>query len=99
MTLLKRLPALAILMTACSQPPQYEYYPNLVSTADLALTQPTHPHGWARVECFSCHNIANIHQVDRIGVPETFLQKAQQDSENQGVVSCSQCHGYNGVPQ
>ena len=36
----------------------------------LIVLQREHPTGWTRPDCFGCHNVNNMHQVNRTGLPD-----------------------------
>ena len=75
-----------------------EDYGNLLnSPAGLVLVESEHPTGWTRPDCFACHEIRNIHTVNRTGVEELDLAQVRAIVRNQGESSCTQCHGSNGV--
>ena len=77
-----------------------ENYGNLLaSPAGLVVIQDEHPTGWGRPECFACHEIRNMHTVNRTGLSDDAVDLAgiQATIGNQGVASCQQCHGTNGV--
>lgn len=88
---------------------QGENYGNLLdSPAGLVVVQEEHPTGWGRPDCFACHNIMDIHTVNRTGLPTcsaTITQDCLNLSEIQAIVSsqlessCVMCHGNNGVNQ
>ena len=80
--------------------PQSEDYGNiLASPAGLVLVQEEHPTGWMRSDCFGCHSVNNIHQVNRTGLPDSQidLPGVRAIVQNQGEASCAMCHGSNGV--
>jgi hypothetical protein len=82
--------------------PMSEDYGNLLaSPAGLVLLQEEHPTGWTRPDCFACHNVNNIHQVNRTGLPDDVADLAGVRAivNNQGEASCPMCHGNNGVAQ
>ena len=82
--------------------PQSENYGNiLASPAGLILVEEEHPAGWMRADCFGCHNVNNIHQINRTGLPDDVVDLAGVRAivRNQGEASCPMCHGTNGVPQ
>ena len=92
----------AALLTACGKGPdvQSENYGNLLaSPGGLVVLEEEHPSGWGRPDCFGCHNVNNIHQVNRTGLPddEVDLAGVRAIVQNQGLGSCAQCHGDNGV--
>ena len=70
----------------------------LDSPEGLVVTEEEHPDGWGRSDCFTCHPIADIHQVDRTDglLP---LEDIQALVEKDGLASCSVCHGDNGVDE
>lgn len=79
---------------------QSEDYGNLLASPDgLVLVEQEHPTGWGRPDCFSCHNVNNIHQVNRTGLPDAQidLPGVRAIVQNQGEASCAMCHGTNGV--
>jgi hypothetical protein len=93
---------LLLLIAGCGSDatPQSEDYGNLLtSPAGLVLVQEEHPTGWGRPDCFACHEIRNIHTVNRTGLPDAQIDLAgvQAIVRNQGEASCAQCHGENGV--
>ena len=102
---MKRLAiAMLVVVAACGSDasPQSENYGNLLASPEgLVLVESEHPTGWTRPDCFTCHNVNNIHQVNRTGLPNSVVNLAGVRSivENQGEASCSMCHGDNGVPQ
>ncbi|HXQ20571.1 MAG TPA: hypothetical protein VN812_02775 [Candidatus Acidoferrales bacterium] len=110
-------PALAALLlvtiAACgsSGAPQSEDYGNLLDSPDgLVLVESEHPTGWGRPDCFACHEIRNIHTVNRTGLPDCAptppatpvacvdLAQVRSIVAAQGQASCTLCHGWNGVP-
>ena len=91
-----------LLVGACGSDrgPQSENYGNLlVSPAGLVLVQDEHPTGWGRPDCFQCHEIRNIHTVNRTGLPDSSADLAGVRAivNDQQEASCPQCHGTNGV--
>jgi hypothetical protein len=82
--------------------PQSENYGNILASPEgLVLVESEHPTGWTRPDCFACHNVNNIHQVNRTGLPndEVDLKGVRAIVNHQGEASCAQCHGDNGVEQ
>ena len=89
-------------------------YGNILnSPAGLVLVEEEHQAGWGRAECFSCHEVRNMHTENRTGLPDCpavspppatpapgciDLASIQQTIQQQGQQSCTQCHGPNGVP-
>lgn len=91
--------------------PSSEDYGNLLnSPGGLLVLEEEHPTGWQRPDCFACHNVLNMHTVNRTGLPSCAslpqppttgcidLLEIQQIIDNEGPDSCMQCHGDNGVP-
>lgn len=81
--------------------PQSENDGNILASPDgLVLVESEHPTGWTRPDCFACHNVNNIHTINRTGLPNDVADLAGVRAivRNQGLASCSQCHGDNGVP-
>lgn len=68
------------------------------STEGLILTEEDHPDGWQREDCFACHPLDVIHQVDRSGTGSVPLKEIQEFVIMEGLASCPICHGDNGVP-
>lgn len=70
----------------------------LDSPEGLIVTEEEHPDGWGRSDCFACHPIFDIHQVDRTNglLP---LEDIQALVEEEGLASCPICHGDNGVDE
>ena len=76
--------------------PQSENYGNiLASPGGLVVLEEEHPTGWMRSDCFGCHNVNNIHQVNRTGLPddEVDLAGVRAIVHNEGESSCMMCHG------
>ena len=95
---------LLVVLAACGSEagPQSENYGNILNSPDgLVLVESEHPTGWTRPDCFGCHNVNNIHTVNRTGLPDDVADLAGVRAivQNQGLASCTQCHGDNGVPQ
>lgn len=94
--------ALLLALAACGSDasPQSENYGNLLASPEgLVLVESEHPTGWTRPDCFVCHNVNNIHQVNRTGLPndEVDLPNVRAIVRSQGEASCTMCHGDNGV--
>ena len=82
--------------------PQSENYGNLLASPEgLVIVEAEHPTGWMRPDCFGCHNVNNIHQVNRTGLPadDVDLPGVRAIVQSGGEASCPMCHGSNGVPQ
>jgi len=105
---------LAVAVAGCGDfaEPSSENYGNLLnSPGGLLVLEEEHPTGWQRSECLACHNVINMHTVNRTGLPNCNtlpdppptgcidLAEIQEIIDNQGESSCTQCHGDNGVPQ
>lgn len=74
-----------------------EDYGNILNNPQgLVLTEDVHRVGWGRADCTTCHNLENIHLVNRTGVAIDIAQIHTQAIEN-GIAGCSACHGANGV--
>lgn len=69
------------------------------STEGLILTEEDHPSGWMREDCFVCHPLEVIHQVDRSGTGSVPIDEIQEFVLMEGLASCPICHGDNGVPE
>ncbi|MBI4124578.1 MAG: hypothetical protein HY609_03330 [Deltaproteobacteria bacterium] len=88
-----------LLLAACGENPvnEGENFGNLLNTSGgLVLTQAEHPTGWGHSECTLCHNLENIHLVDRTGITDIVAVHNRAISE--GISGCAACHGTNGVP-
>lgn len=73
-----------------------ENYGDILTTDQgLVLTQPEHSVGWGNSDCTMCHNLDNIHLVDRTGV--TDIAAVHDQAINDGIAGCATCHGTNGV--
>ncbi|OFZ22528.1 MAG: hypothetical protein A2X94_02695 [Bdellovibrionales bacterium GWB1_55_8] len=93
---------LAITASGCAVDRQVEHYPNMRDLSD-GLTQANHAHGYLRLDCFSCHTAANIHQDDR-SLGYGLAASAREQVDENGLASCVDCHTdtsglLNGVPQ
>jgi hypothetical protein len=101
----------ALAVAACGEDgnPDSEDFGNILnSPAGLVVVEEEHPSGWGRPDCFLCHEIRNMHVVNRTGLPdcddvdpdlETCLDLGEIQSiiRNGGEQSCGLCHGDNGV--
>ena len=79
---------------------QSESYGNLLaSPGGLVVLEEEHPTGWGRPDCFACHNVNNMHQVNRTGLPDADvgLPGIRAIIRSGGEDSCMMCHGGNGV--
>jgi hypothetical protein len=75
-----------------------ENYGNLLeSPGGLIVVREEHPSGWTRPDCFACHEVRNMHTVNRTGIPDLDLNEVQAVIDELGQASCAQCHGDNGV--
>lgn len=85
-----------------------DYGDILSSPAGLVLVEEEHMTGWGRPDCLQCHELRNIHVVNRTGLPdcndvdpavETCLDlgEIQSITRHDGEQTCSLCHGDNGV--
>jgi hypothetical protein len=61
------------------------------------LTREEHPTGWGRSDCFLCHPLEEIHQVDRSGTGVVPLEDIRRLVDRERLNSCHLCHGDNGV--
>jgi hypothetical protein len=61
----------------------------------LSLTREEHGVGWAQRECFTCHQVATIHQADCIG--DVDMAEVVTAADPEDPTSCVACHGGNGV--
>lgn len=76
-----------------------EDYGNLLdSEAGLILTEEEHVGGWGRADCTTCHNLENIHLVNRTGIP-IDVDAIREETLEEGVSSCPDCHGLNGLEE
>lgn len=71
---------------------------NLIDSAQgVQLTREEHPDGWGRRDCFLCHPLEDIHQVDRTGTGVLPLEDIRAFVQRDRLESCPLCHGSNGV--
>ncbi len=95
---------LGTLVAACgnSGDIEGEDYGNLLASPEgLVIVEEEHPTGWTRAQCFACHEIRNIHTVNRTHLPDELidLPGVRAIVLEQGEASCAACHGDNGVAQ
>lgn len=93
---------IAFAIAACGSggSPQSANYGNLLaSPGGLIVLEEEHPAGWGRSDCFGCHDVKNMHQVNRTGLPDDQVDLPGINAiiANQGEQSCMLCHGTNGV--
>lgn len=78
----------------------------LASPAGLVLVAEEHPSGWGRPDCLVCHEVRNMHVVNRTDLPDCTpevqqgcidLAQIRGIIRSQGQAACPQCHGDNGV--
>ncbi len=89
---------LVLLFSACEGERGSEFYGDLLSSPlGLTLAQSEHETGWGRSDCYSCHATENFH-IPRPERRDTYdMEAIQQQVEEEGLSSCSSCHGNNGV--
>jgi hypothetical protein len=89
------------LVVACGCGSGNDHGANLGNLIDRAqgphLTREDHPDGWQRRDCFLCHPVEDIHQVDRSGTGVLPLADIRKLVAHDGLQSCVLCHGDNGV--
>lgn len=74
-----------------------EDFGDLLDTPDgLVLTEEEHIGGWGRADCTACHNLENIHLVNRSDIP-IDIEAVHEEALEEGIDSCADCHGTNGV--
>ncbi len=75
-----------------------EDYGNLLDSPEgLVLTEDEHDVGWGHSECTMCHNLENIHLVNRTEIA-IDIEAIHEQALEEGLAVCSDCHGTNGVP-
>ena len=75
-----------------------EDFGNLLNTSQgLTLNQDKHPIGWQQSQCTLCHNLENIHLVNRTGTSVDIVA-IHDRAINKGISDCVTCHGNNGIP-
>ena len=90
---------LVLLLPGCGGTPldQGEDYGNILSTpSGLVLTQAEHAPGWGIAECTMCHNLNNIHLVNRSGIA-IDIDAIHNQALSDGISGCAACHGTNGL--
>ena len=88
-----------MLLAACGESDvnQGENFGNLLdSSQGLVLTEAEHEGGWGRTQCSTCHNLENIHLVNRTGIP-LDIEAVHNQAIADGPAGCSACHGTNGA--
>ena len=92
--------SVVLILSMCQEQNSSEYYGTLESTpSGLVLVQSTHAFGWSRSDCFACHVPTNFHQ-DRPERPASLdIEASREIVAVEGLASCSDCHGTNGVTQ
>lgn len=92
------LACLACLVSCGAELNEGESYGNILDTPEgLILIEGEHEIGWGRSECTICHNLDNIHLVNRSTLPIDVDAIHDQTIED-GEPGCPACHGDNGVP-
>lgn len=85
---------IALLLLACAvEDPCADKHDLSQSPAGLTLTAEEHPSGWARSDCFVCHQRWEIHAndcVEGVSIDTAAIPEAQ-------ARDCVACHGDNGV--
>ena len=79
----------------CANTDDGEYYPSIYDTG-LILTESNHIGGYGRSDCFFCKNINKIHVTDNSG-GSVDVAAIREQTIQEGVSSCIECHGGNGV--
>lgn len=75
-----------------------ENFGNILDSPDgLILVEEEHRFGWGRPDCFMCHNLNNIHVVDRTGTGIDVEAIQEATFENGTEAFCQTCHGTNGT--
>lgn len=69
----------------------------LDSPAGLEVTEAEHPTGWAQANCWQCHHVDRMHTLNCSGLDELDIEGIRERVEDEGLESCSSCHGNNGV--
>lgn len=74
-----------------------EDYGNLLDSPEgLVLTQAEHEIGWGHSTCTMCHNLENIHLVNRTGIA-IDIDALHEQALEEGIAGCAACHGDNGA--
>lgn len=75
-----------------------EDFGNILNSPEgLTLTEGEHVGGWGRADCTMCHNLENVHLVDRTG-GLVDIDAVYERAIDEGEAGCAACHGTNGVP-
>lgn len=83
------------LLTACGPVEPCANGSMLDGAGGLALEQEEHALGWGQADCWQCHNEAVLHRSGC--TPGVDLAAVQERVETEGLASCAECHGANGV--
>ena len=86
-----------LLTVSCGRTERQTEDYGIKSLDDLTLRSENHPHGYGKSECFFCHLPNAIHRVNRLNAPSFSI--ANDLVRQSGLLSCSGCHGSNGVGQ
>ena len=78
--------------------PGEDYGNILLTPLSEKLTQEEHAIGWGKSECTMCHNLENIHLVNRTGNDGIDITALHNQVLSEGEAGCVVCHGANGVP-
>ena len=81
-----------VLLAACDVCPEV---PMTEGAEGLVITPDEHPDGWGEHECWACHASEALHRRGCSGGVDLVMVREQVDDE--GLDSCSDCHGDNGV--
>jgi hypothetical protein len=69
----------------------------LTGPGGMTVTEDEHPTGWGQERCFSCHSVERMHVQNCTEVEEVDLAAIRELVDAEGIDSCVQCHGDNGV--
>ena len=91
---------LGLLVSCVGEDNEGQDFGNIFNSDEgLILTEEDHPSGFGREDCFVCHPLEVIHQVDRSGTGTVPLDEIQEFVLMEGLASCPICHGDNGVQE
>lgn len=87
---------LALCLAGCDEA-QCPYGSMLEGDEGIVVTQAEHPTGWGQADCTECHAVPQLHR--RGCTPGVSIEGIRAVVAEEGLESCTSCHGTNGVPE